>query len=123
MDQKKQKLPGVAITLLILLGVRAFAQLATAVLAGGSASIIYLLLGVVYSTAVFGVFKRKKWAPILIIVIGVVDGVAAIAALATSQAMGAILMDAILIILAIYDRKYILAGRKKKRVETSSIKG
>jgi hypothetical protein len=104
---KKKKLPGVAIALVILLGIRALGQILIATASGGEGTIIFLALGAIYIAAVVGTVQRKNWAPILIIVIGTVDAIAAIGVLSGSASMGAILMDALLIILAVKDKKNI----------------
>ncbi len=112
---KKKKLPGVAIALVVLLGIRALGQVFIAIASGGEGTIIFLILAAIYITAVVGTVQRKKWAPIMIIVIGTVDAVAAIGVLVGSASMGAIIMDALLIILAVSDKKQ-MEGKVKKRI-------
>lgn len=110
---KKKKLPGVAIALVVLLAIRALGQLLVALSIGGGGTLIFLVLAGVYVAALVGTVQRKKWAPILVMVIGVLDALASITVLAGGSAFGAILFDVILVLLAVQDKKNIEGGAKK----------
>ena len=112
MDQK-QKMSAVAIVLIVLLGIRAVGQLLIGLGSEGAGLIIYLALAAIYIAAIVGIVKRKKWAPILVIIVGVLDAISAIIALDGATAFGAIIMDAALVVLAVLQKKALETGPKK----------
>ena len=102
--------------MLILLGLRALAQVLSALFAENSVTVVILLiLAAVYIAAIVGTVQRKKWAPILIIVIGVLDGVTATGIFGGPLVLGAVIMDVLLIVLAVSDKKQ-MEGRVKKKI-------
>ena len=115
--EKKKKLPGVAIALIVLLAIRALGQLLVAASIGGVGTLIFLVLAGVYIAAIVGTVQRKKWAPMLVIGIGILDAIASVSVLEGGSSFGAILMDVILVTLAFYDKKNIEGGMKPKKSE------
>ena len=111
----KQISPRVVVTILVvLLSLRALGQLLVAFSGSLASSGIFLVLAAVYITSIVGILQKKRWAPTLVIVMAVIDGLAAMVVIDGLGTIFALAMDVFLITLAVLLKRSHAVGATKQ---------
>lgn len=108
------KFTAITIILLILLTVRVLGQFSNVILGDLVLTVFSLIFASIYVIALIGIFLRKKWGVIVVVIISVLDIISvAITGIGGAYAFGAIGVDLVLLFLA-YKEYTRLGSRKSK---------